>query len=100
VPISASLPPGQAVFQKYCIACHGRAPGSPGTEELKLKYQGALPAALEDREDLSVTTVQFVVRKGFGVMAPMRKTEISDAQMQALANYLAESKPATTAVSK
>ena len=30
-----------------------------------------------------------VVRKGAGIMAPFRKTEISDVELQALALYLA-----------
>jgi mono/diheme cytochrome c family protein len=91
-PVTGDMPQGKRTFLQFCDVCHGRAPGRPGTEELKLKYMGALPAALEDREDLTVETVTFVVRKGFGLMAPVRRTEISDAGVRALAEYLAKGK--------
>jgi mono/diheme cytochrome c family protein len=90
--VKGDMPLGKRTFLQFCDVCHGRAPGSPGTEELKLKYMGALPAALEDREDLTLETVTYVIRHGFGVMAPMRKTEISDAEVRALAEYLAKGK--------
>lgn len=94
-PVQAGESSGKKIFLQFCDACHGKAPGRPGTEELELKYQGALPAALEDRNDLNVDTVKYVIRNGFGIMAPMRKTEISDAQVQALAEYLAKDKSET-----
>ena len=41
---------GAAVFNNWCSACHSRGPqNAPGTTSLQNKYQGSVPAALEDR---------------------------------------------------
>ena len=83
---------GQAVYTRWCTACHGRGPGHPGTQSLQVKYGGKLPPALEDRTDLAPpVTVQFV-RHGFALMPPFRKTEISDAELRDLAAYLARNR--------
>jgi mono/diheme cytochrome c family protein len=45
---------GAAVFNNWCSACHSRGPqNAPGTTSLQFKYQGSVPAALEDRRDLT-----------------------------------------------
>jgi mono/diheme cytochrome c family protein len=72
-------PDGKAVFTKWCAPCHGDGPGKPGTAALQALYKGAKPALL---------TKQFV-RTGVSVMPFFRKTEISDAELEALAAYLA-----------
>ena len=80
---------GAAVFNNWCSACHSRGPqNAPGTASLQAKYQGAVPAALEDRRDLTPDLVKFFVRNGVAMMAPLRKTEVSDADLDALAAYL------------
>jgi mono/diheme cytochrome c family protein len=80
---------GAAVFNNWCGACHSHGPmNAPGTTSLQFKYQGALPAALEDRKDLTAEQVKFYVRNGVAMMAPFRKTEVSDADLDALAAYL------------
>jgi mono/diheme cytochrome c family protein len=56
---------------------------------LQAKYKGRLPALLEKRSDLTAQQVKFYVRHGVSVMPPFRKTEISDADLTALATYLA-----------
>jgi (+)-pinoresinol hydroxylase len=82
---------GAAVFNNWCSACHARGPqNAPGTASLQLKYQGAVPAALEDRRDLTPDLVKFFVRDGVAMMAPFRKTELSDADLDALAAYLTQ----------
>jgi (+)-pinoresinol hydroxylase len=81
---------GAAVFNNWCSACHARGPlNAPGTSSLQFKYQGSLPAALEDRKDLTAEQVKFYVRNGVAMMAPFRKTEVGDADLDALAAYLA-----------
>jgi hypothetical protein len=55
-----------------------------------MKYQGALPAALEDRRDLTVDLVKFFVRNGVATMPQLRKVEVSDADLDALAAYLTQ----------
>jgi mono/diheme cytochrome c family protein len=82
---------GAAVFNNWCSACHSRGPlNAPGTTSLQNKYQGALPAALEDRTDLTAEVIELYVRNGIATMPFFRKTEISDADLAALAAYLVE----------
>ena len=85
---------GAAVFNNWCTACHGKdLRNSPGSRSLEFKYQGKLPAALEDRRDLTPQSVRFFVRKGVAVMPFFRKTEVSDADLDALVAYLSNVKP-------
>jgi mono/diheme cytochrome c family protein len=82
---------GAAVFNNWCSACHSRGPqNAPGTASLQNKYQGSVPAALQDRRDLTPDLIKFFVRNGVAMMAPLRKTEVSDADLEALAAYLAQ----------
>lgn len=60
----------------------------PGTDALAAKYRGAVPALLEQRTDLTVESVTYVVRHGVSIMPFFRKTEISDSQLEDLAAYL------------
>ena len=85
---------GAAVFNNWCSACHSRGPqNAPGTTSLQVKYQGSVPAALEDRRDLTADVVKVFVRNGVAMMAPFRKVEVSDADLDALAAYLTRSRP-------
>ena len=88
---------GEAVYQARCNLCHGRVakdvtPGigarMSGTEALESKYQGKKPAVLEDRRDLTADLVKYYVRHGAGIMPFFRKTEVSDADLDAMAAYL------------
>lgn len=91
----ASIDQGRAVYQYWCATCHSSGPGMPGTAALAAKYKGRQPAVaavLEDRTDLTPASVRFFVRQGVSVMAPFRKTEISDVELDALAAYLTRSK--------
>jgi mono/diheme cytochrome c family protein len=80
---------GKQVFDNWCAACHAPGPRHPGTQALEVLYQGAKPGALEQRTDLVPTLTQTFVRTGVSVMPPFRKTEIGDADLAALAAYLA-----------
>lgn len=80
-------------FERWCAHCHRAGLYMAGTAGLQAKYQGAEPALLEQRTDLTVDMVKVFVRRGSNSMAPFRKTEISDAELEALARYLAR-KPA------
>jgi hypothetical protein len=57
------------------------------------KYKGAKPDVLLEWQDLPALTVKSVVRHGISVMPQFRKTEISDAELDALAQYLARNTP-------
>jgi (+)-pinoresinol hydroxylase len=80
---------GNEVFQNWCAPCHAPGPRHPGTQALESLYKGAKPAALEQRTDLVPELTRTFVRTGVSVMPPFRKTEISDADLAALAAYLA-----------
>jgi mono/diheme cytochrome c family protein len=86
---SASVETGKQVFDKWCAPCHGAGPGMPGTQALQALYNGQKPARLEERTDLIPELVRTFVRNGVSVMPFFRKTEISDAELDALAEYLA-----------
>jgi mono/diheme cytochrome c family protein len=74
--------------------CHGEGVGKPGTLALQAKYKGAEPALLEKRTDLTLQLIKLYVRNGISVMPIFRKTEISDADLDAIAAYLTRnSKP-------
>jgi mono/diheme cytochrome c family protein len=81
---------GRAVFAHWCAPCHAPGPGHPGTQSLQLKYNGELPAVLEEREDLTPDAVELFVRQGVMSMAGFRKTEITDADLDALAAYVSQ----------
>jgi (+)-pinoresinol hydroxylase len=59
-----------------------------GTEALEAKYRGQKPAVLQDRVDLTPEVVKYFVRHGSGIMPFFRKTEVSDADLRAIAAYL------------
>ena len=84
----AALQKGNDAYQYWCATCHGRGPGHPGTVALTAKYKGALPGLLEERMDLTPQTVRFAVRRGTSIMPFFRKTEVSDADLDAIAQYL------------
>jgi (+)-pinoresinol hydroxylase len=85
-------PRGYVAFQRACAVCHGSGP-APGTRALRAKYQGKLPALLEERRDLAPDYVRFVARHGTTVMPPFRKTELSDADLDAIVAYLTRKRP-------
>jgi mono/diheme cytochrome c family protein len=89
---------GKEVFDQRCAACHGEIPAvtfgppslplMPGTRALQARYQGALPAALEERTDLVPEYVRTVVREGYLSMPFFRPTELSAEDLDALTAYL------------
>ena len=91
----AARPPGGKIFHKWCSDCHSSADG-PGSVALERKYQGQVPAILEQRTDLNQDYVEQVVREGISFMPNFRKTEISDAELALLAAYLAPSQDGTS----
>ena len=88
-PVDGSgQPRGYVQFQEYCSACHGKGVDKPGTLALQAKYKGEKPTMLEERTDLSPQLVKLYVRNGITVMPFFRKTEINDADLDAIAAYL------------
>jgi mono/diheme cytochrome c family protein len=87
-PTAPELAHGREVFAHWCAPCHAVGPRLAGTMSLQTKYEGRVPAALEDRTDLTVPVIGVFVRNGVAWMPPFRPTEISDEDLAALSAYL------------
>lgn len=79
---------GKQVFNRWCFYCHAVGERYPGTASLAVKYGDTLPAALEDRTDLTPEMIGYFVRHGVATMPPFRKTEITDTELAQLSAYL------------
>jgi mono/diheme cytochrome c family protein len=97
----AMLPPGDRLtgtkdgallFSNRCGACH--LAGGMGTNLLtKQRMAAGLPpesGLLANRKDLTITYVKVVVRKGKLAMPPLSRVEVTDAELDAIARYLAK----------
>lgn len=88
-PTAPELQEGKAVYAHWCAPCHADVPSLAGTSSLAIKYQGTdIPAALEDRTDLSSPVIGVFVRNGVAWMPPFRPTEISNDDLAKLSAYL------------
>jgi mono/diheme cytochrome c family protein len=87
-PVSSTVDPGKAEFERACSICHGSGPDRPGTSSLQIKYSGKVPALLEERTDLTADAVRYYIRNGVAMMPRFRKTELTDAQADSIARYL------------
>ena len=90
----AQLQSGKQLYEYWCATCHGSGAGHPGTQALDAKYKGAKPGVLDERTDLPPVVLKAFVRKGVSIMPFFRKTELTDAQLDAVAAYVARSKVA------
>jgi mono/diheme cytochrome c family protein len=90
---------GRVSYEYWCAPCHGPGIGNngaqhlPGTDALRVKYRGALPALLTERTDMAPDLVKTYVRQGITVMPFFRKTEIDDTELDAIAAYLTRNNP-------
>jgi len=78
---------GREVYQKWCAPCHGTGLGKPGTSAAAA--HGVKPPVLEQRTDLTPKMIETAVRHGVYFMPRFRKTEISNADLAAIVDYLA-----------
>ena len=104
LPGDAQVMHGKQVYDYWCLPCHGTGVGLPGfgelpgTQQLRIKYRdSAISPLLTERTDLVPEFVKVIVRQGVSFMPQFRKTEISDADLDALAAYLARNNPARAA---
>jgi mono/diheme cytochrome c family protein len=90
VPVAAQEPAvdGKALYQSQCATCHSAGERMPGTLALAVKYGSARSPVL-DAEPVAAALVKLAVRRGVNAMPSFRKTEISDAELEAIAVYLA-----------
>ena len=83
--LSAQEQEGKHLYDRTCIYCHG--PGLWATNRIAKRLDKD-HALLENRTDLSAEGIRAIVRSGVGSMPPLRKTELSDADVDAIAAYL------------
>jgi len=91
------LAKGKALYELWCLDCHAPLTGMAmfppaGSYRLQERYQGTKPAALADRSDLAPELIRTVVRQGMTIMPPTRKTEVTDAELDAIVAYLRRSR--------
>jgi mono/diheme cytochrome c family protein len=100
---------GNAKFQHSCAPCHGAGVGDdghallPGTDALRIKYKGAVPAVpalLEERTDLTAPVLKVFLRNGSFSMPPFRPTELTDAEIADIAAYIADTAKRAPAAQK
>lgn len=82
---------GPALYGEKCGMCH-RA-GGMGTTILGRRLDPE-KALLENRDDLQAPFVSAVVRNGFGLMFPLSRGEVSDMQLNRIADYLSKNNSA------
>jgi mono/diheme cytochrome c family protein len=85
-PDQDQIEKGHKVYDKWCFPCHGTGLGKPGTDSLAAR--GQKPAVLEERTDLTGPVIKTFVRHGVLFMPMFRKTEVSDADLDAIVAYL------------
>jgi mono/diheme cytochrome c family protein len=84
-PDSSAQQPGKQLFHARCGACHLASGG--GTVMLA-KRLGKDKSLLEERKDLLPLYIRTVVRQGVGSMPWFTRTELPDADLNAIADYL------------
>lgn len=78
---------GREVYDDWCAICH--APGEGATRILEERYQGALPAVVDQRTNLTAELITARVRTWVAPqMPPFRQSEVSDADLEAVIAYL------------
>lgn len=85
--VDVSYETGEALFNHYCFHCHTAGDGKPGTTMLAIKH-GAEKSIIKGRQDLPAEYIKTVVRNGLLEMPPFRFTEISDEQLDLVAEYV------------
>ena len=95
---AAQVARGKELYEYWCATCHGPGIGGggekylPGETALRAKYKGAVSGLLHERTDMTPEFVKLFVRQGITIMPFFRKTEINDADLDAIAAYLTRNK--------
>ena len=84
----SALELGERIYVDKCEYCHGDGVQKGGTFILEARYEGALPALLIERTNLTPEYIEAVLRTWTNGMAPFRPTEISESELEALVAYL------------
>jgi cytochrome c5 len=84
-PRAAGTEEGKTLFQARCGMCHLQ--GGTGTFMLGRRL-GLANALLAERTNLDATYVKHAVRNGIVSMPRITRAEVSDAELQAIVDYL------------
>ncbi|SCW33463.1 Cytochrome C oxidase, cbb3-type, subunit III [Sphingobium faniae] len=82
------LPRPQRLYEERCAICHGDANFHPATHLLAKRY-GPGKGGIVGRDDLTPEAVKAVVRNGQLEMYPFPKVDLSDEDLNEIANYVA-----------
>lgn len=88
---AAGAPDGKALYRERCGMCHQTIGMAVGI--LARRPADESKGFLEDRADLSAAFVRTAVRAGIANMPRMSRGEVSDAELAAIAAYLAKGRP-------
>ena len=79
---------GEAIYKANCSHCHDPGMNNPGTQQLT-KTRGEENGVLIDRDNLVDVYVKTIVRNGLNGMPTFKPTQITDGELDALAEFLA-----------
>jgi mono/diheme cytochrome c family protein len=85
VAASAQTPDGKALYKEKCVMCHDKTGMGTGILFRRVKV-----AELLLRDDLNAVFVATAARAGIGNMPAIPRGEVSDVQLQAIADFLAK----------
>ena len=88
ITLSLSAQDGEAIYQANCSHCHDPGMNNPGTQQLT-KTRGEENGVLIDRDNLVDVYVKTIVRNGLNGMPTFKPTQITDSELDALAEFLA-----------
>ncbi len=88
---AADAPTGKSLFTERCGMCHQT--NGMGVGLLSRRPGDTSKGLLEQRTDLSAALVKVVVRNGIINMPRISRAEVSDSQLNAIADYLSRGKP-------
>lgn len=83
---NAQTPDGKALYKEKCVMCHDKTGMGTGILSRRVKV-----AELLLRNDLNADFVVTAARAGIGNMPAIPRGEVSDVQLKAIADYLAQS---------
>ncbi|MDD3675082.1 c-type cytochrome [Thauera propionica] len=78
---------GEELFVLFCRACHAPGPQHPATSKLAIT-KGADKSVILNREDLPAEYIAHVVRNGLLGMPPLRPTDLTEAELERLVQYV------------
>jgi len=84
----STLEAGERIYMARCEYCHGEGPQKGGTMMLHRRYGDSKPAVLHMRTDLLPDYIRNIVRTNTPGMTPVRITEVSEQELDALIAFL------------